>query len=74
MLYFKLICDKINEYKLENILETRTIIENKLIELSQPTNKSTSSEECIMWINNLTMLVEKSRNPEIQPYETIPWF
>ncbi len=69
-----LICDKINEYKLENILETRTIIENKLIELSQPTNKSTSSEECIMWINNLTMLVEKSRNPEIQPYETIPWF
>ena len=75
--YLELIlCDEMSHenYSVEEIIERRAIIENRLLSNSPPETEQATEEECLEWYDNLTNIIEKSRNPLLQPARTIPWF
>lgn len=62
-----------NNFTIDDLIQKRTIVENRFIELSPP-SRPTSIENSTGWLNNITEIVEKAKNPWIQPVTKIPWF
>jgi hypothetical protein len=66
----------LNEAKLipAALLAQRGRLEKRIVDISPPTNPDAPESESIEWLKTLDYLMEKARNSEIQPPETIPWY
>jgi hypothetical protein len=66
----------LNEAKLipKALLTERGRLEKRIVDISPPTNPETSEGESIEWLKTLDDLMDRARNSEIQPAETIPWY
>jgi hypothetical protein len=59
---------------LGELVETRTTIEGRFLELCPPRMAGISPETGEQWFLGLEKLLADARNPEMQPIEAIPWF
>ena len=64
----------IENFDFQELIRQRTIVENRFISLSPPSNALGNDEECTQWYTNINLLIEKAKNPWIQPANAIPWY
>ncbi|OHT17585.1 hypothetical protein TRFO_00836 [Tritrichomonas foetus] len=62
------------DFSLNEIIRQRRILEDRFISLSPPNSGNVNEEEATGWLERIENLVEKAKNPWIQPAITIPWF
>lgn len=60
-------------FSIDEMIRQRTIIENRFIALAPP-NYISNEKDSYSWLNRITDLIEKAKNPWIQPARSIPWY
>jgi hypothetical protein len=59
---------------IQEFVDTRTILENKFLDLAPPKVPNTAPKVCEQWLLNFEKMLNDSREPLHQPIEAIPWF
>ncbi|KAK8884340.1 hypothetical protein M9Y10_043449 [Tritrichomonas musculus] len=64
-----------HKFSVDELIRQRTITENRFISLSPPKYISHSEKDSSSgWIERINDLIEKAKNPWIQPSKAIPWY
>jgi hypothetical protein len=56
------------------LIEARDVVENIVLRFCPPLSSSVGPEHTQPWMEELSALVDKAANPDIQPQEAVPWF
>jgi hypothetical protein len=59
---------------LENMIQTRTILEERFLTLCPPRVAKVSTATAQEWLTDIEQFIAKACDPWGQPIEAIPWF